>query len=189
MRHPTAFVLLAIFVLPALACAEEAFTAECPCPCPCCDSDWLALPDTTTAPPEFIWKGPILDLKRMVICQHGVFFKFSVRDKGRTTAWWFAYPEPTLELYSSCVSEDSLQSETSAIDRKVAVIGEAARKYQVFRKRLKEMLGERYKENRMIHFARAHGRQARLGLAFPLTFYWDNKEAEFIGMPELYYRK
>jgi hypothetical protein len=183
IRIAIAITLLLIVISPLAIFGN---TDESQCPCPYYSSDWIILSDTSTSIPDFFFQ-PYVAVKRMVICEHGIYFFFCAKDKGRHRNTCLAYPKPTEELYYKYFERDSL-AEDSAGGGLHSGPQKFLMDYEQFKEHLRDMLGRRYKEKRLLYFDRFHTQKPKLSFANPLAFTWRNQASQFQGLLDVYFK-
>ena len=156
------------------------------CLCPHYSSDWTILSDTSTSIPDFFFQSYVA-VKRMMICDHGIYFFFSAKEKGHHRYTCLAYPKPTEELYYKYFEKDSLKHDTAG-----SSLHSGPQKflndYEQFRSKLQGILGGRYEEMLLVYFDRHYIRKPKLSFSNPLAFTWMYKKAEFQGLLDVYYK-
>jgi hypothetical protein len=156
------------------------------CICPNYSSDWTILSDTSTSIPDFFFQ-PYIAVKRMLVCDHGIYFFFSTKEKGRHQHTCLAYPKPTEELYFKYFEKDSLKEE-SAGGGLHAGPQKFLNDYELFKARLQRILGGQYEELRLVYFDRHYIHKPTLSFSNPLAFTWKHRRAEFQGLLDVYYK-
>jgi hypothetical protein len=152
------------------------------CICPATSEEWHVVPDTMDVPGEVAER---VKIRRMVVCEHGVFFKFRAGRRSKSRSWWLAFTPPRREQYRYCL-EDDLEGVALELQLTRAV-EEATVRYTEFRGEVRQFLGRRYREDKTIRFDRAYGREPICEGVFGIK--WRGKELNFGLIPDLYVRR
>lgn len=152
------------------------------CFCPETSEEWHIVPDTMDVPDEIA--DPV-KIRQIIICKHGVFFKFHAGEHSPNRSWWLAFTIPTERQYRYCL-ETCYEGKELEIELKRAV-EEATLRYVAFLEEIRWFLGRRYREGKIIHFDRAYEREPILTGVCKIQ--WRGKELYFGLIPDLYYRE
>lgn len=183
--------LFVLLVLPVADTPQHDIVDPCPVDLPA----WVELedlPDSLQVPPDFFMDQPTVPVENLIICQHGIFFNFHAPQQGTSTEYYISFPVPTYDEYQQYVLADRLASTLPLLDpesirheaeTRVAAYTQA---YNQLRLQIRQVLGERYVEDRRIDLASA---PAQLRLEFPLVFVWDAQEMPFETYPGIYWHR
>lgn len=167
-----------------LAGVTGAIAGASPCVCPVEDATWQVLPDSATAPPDFLFE-PYVDVRKVVMCDHGVFFFFNSRYRGEEHPTVLAYPLPSQEQIGRYHSSDELVSSPQAIAEETV---KATVHYAAFRNSLHRALGMSRASGRAVSFNRVHRPPPRLRFGAPMTVEYRHATIPLQGLIDVYYR-
>jgi hypothetical protein len=156
-------------------------------PCPSQSPDWELYPDSATAMPAFFYRASV-DIQEIIVCPDGIFFIFPSEEQGETRRACLAYLRPTQAREARYNRTASLDVERKSLE----VLGATARnlrEYDVFREKLRELLGRAYKEDAAIRFGRRSGERPALVLDNPFRISWRGRDVTFQTLIEVYYKK
>lgn len=159
-------------------------TSSGACICPATLSQWKAASDTMMVPEEIL---ETMTIRRMIVCEHGVFFSLLVKNDGeQPRAWWVGIRPPTPDEYRYCLQlQGELEGEALelALEKDVA---EAKVRYQEVREEMRTLLGSRYREGKLIRFDKTDRPSTTSGCGMGVV--WRGREIVFQLVPNLYYR-
>jgi hypothetical protein len=125
-----------------------------------------------------------LKVRLVVVCEHGVFFRFSMGERGDRGLWWLGFTPPTSAHYRYCL-EGELEGKALQVAL-AAAVAEGKTQYQELRQELPVFLGRRYREGKRLPFRRAYQRE--LIIDGMMWIEWRGRGLAIELMPTLYQR-